>query len=70
MNGVKVMVGGKYSVALAVHVGIGVLVSIAGVKLKVAEGNAGVRLKIAVVDAVAAGVTGPGLIITATHPRQ
>jgi hypothetical protein len=43
---------------------------IVGVKLKVAEGNAGVRLKIAVVDAMAAGVTGPGLIITATHPRQ
>ena len=55
---------------VAVQVGLGVPVMIAGVKLEVEEGNAGVRLKIAVVDAVAAGVTGAGLIITATHPRQ
>jgi hypothetical protein len=70
MNGVKVGICVRYSVALAVHVGIGVLVTIAGVKLEVEEGNAGVRLKIAVVDGMAAGVTGAGLIITATHPRQ
>jgi hypothetical protein len=68
MNGVKVDDGGMYKVA--VQAGIGVPVMIAGVKLEVEEGNAGVRLKIAVVDAVAAGVTGAGLIITATHPRQ
>jgi hypothetical protein len=68
MNGVKVDDGGMYKVA--VQVGLGVPVMIAGVKLEVEEGNAGVRLKIAVVDAVAAGVTGAGLIITATHPRQ
>jgi hypothetical protein len=70
MNGVKVLLGRMYRVAVAVQVGLGVPVMIAGVKLKVGEGDAGVRLKIAVVDAVAAGVTGPGLIITATHPRQ
>jgi hypothetical protein len=68
MNGVKVDDGGMYKVA--VQVGLGVPVMIAGVKLEVEEGIAGVRLKIAVVDAVAAGVTGAGLIITATHPRQ
>ena len=70
MNGVKVLLGRMYRVAVAVQVGLGVPVMIAGVKLEVEEGNAGVRLKIAVVDAVAAGVTGAGLIITATHPRQ
>ena len=64
----KVEDGGMYKVA--VQVGLGVPVMIAGVKLEVEEENAGVRLKIAVVDAVAAGVTGAGLIITATHPRQ
>jgi hypothetical protein len=67
---VFVKVGGRYSVAVAVQVVVGVAVKNDGVKLKVGDGSAGVRLIIGVSDSVAVGVVGGGLTITATHPRQ
>ena len=58
------------AVAVDVNVGVGVLVKVNGVKLKVGDGGVSVRLGVVVSDGVPVGVAGPGLIITATHPRQ
>jgi len=71
---VKELVGGIVSVAIAVAVGVivevGTIVRVKGVKLKVGDKAASVRLGVAVSNAVAVGVAAPGLIIIATPPRQ
>lgn len=58
------------AVAVVVNVEVGVLVRVNGVRLKVGDRSVSVRLGVVVSDGVAVGVVGPGLIITATHPRQ
>ena len=58
------------AVAVDVNVEVGVLVKVNGVRLEVGEEAVSVRLGVVVSDGVAVGVLGPGLIITATHPRQ
>ncbi len=64
------LVGEAISVAVEVRLGVGVAVKNPGVKLKVEEGYAGVKLTIGVNDAVAVGFVGGGLIMIATNPRQ
>ena len=82
--GVNVKVGGRYGVGeavavkvpVAVAVGVfvkvevGVLVRVSGVKLKVGDRGVSVRLGVVVSDGLAVGVAVPGLIMTATVPRQ